>query len=261
MKKLKHVILGVAVACAVTFSFTQCGDAKDAVVTKLLEVQAQAVNAQCPIQLNSAMRMDSCQVLPQKTLKFFYTIALVDAADFNAADFERMTKPGLVYNIQTNEELKQAREYEVVFMYVYMDDKGKTLGEISVTAEDYNKPVDESNKGDIASASEEDVENTLKSVVAGMKSRLPMAVADGVDLVECQALGKVLEYTYQIKNQSVAKFDSTAFKTTTKNASVQMLGSNPQVMAMMEKGIVYSYIYKDKNGKYLCRIDINSGDF
>lgn len=117
-----------------------------------------------------------------------------------------------------------------------------------MTPNDYNKPIDESNKGDIASMTQGDVDNILNKVVSGLEEHLPIAVGDDVELVECDAIsGKILEYTYMLKNQTVAKFDSVAFKKEQKEATIKNLSSNKEVGALLSAGVTYVYIYKDKN--------------
>lgn len=241
--------------------FSSCKDVKDAAITKLLETQAERINKNCPIQLNAAVRVDSCKVLPKKTLKTYATILYVNAADFDAKDFERLTKPALVYSIQTSKDLKEARENEIAFIYSYNDDKGKSLGEITIISEDYNKPIDNSNKGDVASMKDEDINSILEKSISGMQDRLPMSIGNDIDLVDCEVLpGKILKYTYVIKNQSLASTDTTAMKVQSKTASIQMLKNTKEAKDLIDAGVTYLYIYKDKDEKHLCQIDISAKD-
>lgn len=259
MKKLNSLILSV-IAISAILIFTQCSDAKDKVVTKALEVIATSVNQECPVKVNSVTTMDSCRVMPGRVLKTFYTIAMVDAKHFDAATFERSSKPGLVYNIQTNDVFKVARDYDVVFIFEYKDDKGESLGEISVKPEDYNQPIDEANKGGISMVSDEDVIKMLEAEVAGMKSRLPMQIEAGLSLTDCEVKGKTIEYTYQLTTVTASKIDAKTFQKQAKNNTLTNLKSSEQIRQMLEGGVVYSYLYQDKNGKDVCRVDITKDD-
>ncbi len=261
MKNSQKLTLSLITILA-ALTFTQCKDAKDAAITKILEVQANTINKQCPIQLNATVRIDSCKIMEKKTLKTFATMSYVNAKDFKADEFESLSKPGLVYTIQTAEDLKQARENEVIFIYSYYDDAGKLLGEITISPEDYNKPIDEVNKGDLKSMSDTDINNTLAKVVSGIKAHLPMIVNGDIDLIDCQSHpGKILEYTYCLKNESIAKFDSITFKKNSKAASLDLSSTNAEIKAMIDAGVICRYIYKDKNSKYLCSFDISASDF
>ena len=256
MKKLNTLILS-AIALVAILTFTQCSDAKDAVVTKILEVQAKAVNSQCPITLNNMMRMDSCVVLPSKTLKSYFTITS-GASLFNPKTFEANSKTQLVQAIQANEELKKAREFEVVFIYVYNDPDGKKLGEITITAEDYNKPADELDKTILSdNLTTNDIEQMLEKEVEALQPQLPATISPGMILTECQQAGKSLVYTYKMTEVNVKGFDSTAFKAANTPLIRKNLANTPQVKKGLDAGVTYSYVYRDKDNKYLCLISIN----
>lgn len=258
MKKLNSLILSV-IAISAILVFTQCSDAKDKVVTKALEVIAKSINAECPVRANNVTTMDSCAVMPGRILKTYYTIAMVDAKHFNAETFERSSKPGLVYNIQTNEVFKVAREYDVIFKFEYRDENGKTLGEITVNPEDYNQPIDETNKGGISMVADEDIIAMLEAEVAGIKSRLPMQIEAGLELTDCTVNGKTIEYTYRITTLTAAKIPAS-FESQAKTNTLRNLSANAQIKAMLEGGVIYSYTYNDKNGKKVCSFELTKGD-
>ncbi|MFT4224113.1 hypothetical protein [Dysgonomonas sp.] len=241
------------------FSFTQCKDVKEAAITKKLEQEAEKFNKQCPIQANAAVRIDSCKAIPPKTLKYFITMLYVNAADFNVTDFERLTKPGIVYNIQNADDLKEARENNVTFIYAYNDNKRKLIGEITVTSEDYNKPIDEMNKGDMASMSDEDINYLLQNTISGLKEHLPMQVDEYTELIDCKVLPeKTLQYIYIFKNVSVAQFDSVAFKANQVPAITGTLKNASETKEILNAGGTFLYIYKDRDERYLCQISISS---
>ncbi|NDV79838.1 hypothetical protein [Dysgonomonas sp. 511] len=259
MKKLNKTIFSVIAAFAIIFSFAQCKDAKEAAVTKLLEAQVNLVNSQCPIQLNQAVRVDSCKITEKMTMKTFATMSFVNAADFKSDEFAKMTKPSLVYTIQTNDELKQARELGVIFVYAYNDDAGKLIGEIKIGPDDYNQPIDEKNKEPMASMSTEDIDSMLQKVVSGIKSHLPMKVDQVTTLVDCKALPeKKLEYVYML--EATAKQLGADFTDNVKTVLVENAKANPEMKQMLEAGVTCVYVYNDKDGKEICRLDLDQSD-
>ncbi|MDR2956100.1 MAG: hypothetical protein LBV43_13570 [Prevotella sp.] len=138
MKKLTQSFLLLFAVLTTTITFTQCKDAKDAAITKFLELQAKAVNSQCPMDMGNGIRVDSCKVEGNKILKSYYTFT-VDTGELTREDFEAQTRPNLVQMIKTNNDLKQGREFEVTFAYVYYGKDGNVLGDMVITADDYNK--------------------------------------------------------------------------------------------------------------------------
>lgn len=241
------------------FSFTQCKDIKEAAITKKLEQEVEKLNKQCPIQLNAAVRVDSCKVLPKKTLKFFATILYINSSDFSTADYERLNKPAIVYGIQTAEDMKELRENEVTFIYSYNDGKGRFISDITVTSEDYNKPIDETKKGNMSSMSNKDIDYILQNTISGLKEHLPMMVDESTELIDCKVLPqKTLQYIYTLKNISIAQFDSIAFKANQVPVITGALKNVNETKEILDAGGTFHYIYKDRDEKYLCQISVSS---
>ena len=259
MKNLTQATFYLFGLLALSFLFTQCKDAKDTAVTKLLEAQVKVVNNQCPIQVNASVRIDSAQISDKMTLKTFATVAYINAADFNKDEFVKLSKPGLLYNIQTASDLKTARELGVIFVYSYNDDSGKLLGEIKITPDDYNQPIDENQKGDLASMAVNDVDNLLQKVVSGIKPHLPMQVDGVTTLTECKALpDKTLEYIYTIN--ATKKEMGPDFAKNMEAQLKQIIVSTPETKQMVDAGVTLYYIYNDKNGAEICNIKLKADD-
>jgi hypothetical protein len=259
MKEVRENITYILVAAIFALLSTQCKDAKEAAVTKALEVVVKKINGQCPKQIHQYVRIDSCKVSDKMTIKFFTTVLNIDADFYNAVEFAKFTKPAIVYYVQTRNELKMARDLGVIFVFSYNDDSGKNLGEATVGPDDYNQPIDESRK-DIASMKAEDVDKLLEKMASGIKRLLPMKVDEITALTDFNALpDKTLELVYTInmaKKDLVPNFEDNA-----KKGMKESIKTMPEFEKMINSGIIVKAIYNDKDGNEICRISLSAEDY
>lgn len=259
MKNLTKTTITVISILVISIFFIQCKDAKKVAITKFLEVQVKTINDQCPIQLNQSVRIDSCKVSDKMTMKTFATISYINANDFNTEEFIQMSKPALLYTIQTNDALKLAREQGVIFTYSYNDDSGKTLGEITIGPDEYNQPIKENDKGDFTSMSSLDADNLLDKIVSGIRQHLPMQVDEITVLTDCQSLSnKTIKYVYTInadKKELNADF-AEQMKKNIKNNIINV----PDSKKLIDGGVTMIHIYNDKNGIEICNLNLSSKD-
>lgn len=259
MNNLIKLTITILFVSFISLFFIQCKDAKETAITKFLEMQVKAINAQCPMQLNQAVRLDSCKVSDKMTMKTFATISYINANDFNAEEFIEMSKPGLLYTIQTKEDLKMAREQNIIFSYSYNDDSGKVLGEITIGPDEYNQPIKENKKGDFTSMTIQDADNLLEKVISGFRQRLPLTVDEITTLTDVQSLpNKTIRYVY-ILNVDKKDLDSN-FEEILKDNIKNVTMNAPDSKALIDGGVTMNHIYNDKNGKELCNINFSLKD-
>jgi len=261
MKKITQTLLTIVAISIALLSFTQCKEAKDVAVTKLLEMQAEQMNKICPIQADQSLRIDSCKVSGSKTFQVFCTItAAYSAKTFNSDTFTKLTKPKLVYNIQTTDDLKQARELDVIFVYTYRDQSGTLMADITLTPEDYNQPIDENYKAGDVNPENDDIDALLEKSIAEVQPHLPVKINDMTTLTACKVLpNKTMEYVYTITKtekelgKGYADKMRELVKENTKNT--------PAIKSLIDAGVTTNYVYNDKNGKELLTISLSSKDF
>lgn len=243
-----------------SFAFTQCKDAKDTVVTKLLEAEAEKVNAQCPIQLDEVTRLDSCRVEGKMRLVTYVTVSYVDGKMFDLEDYARMVKPSLVYAIQTNKEVDLVKKAGVVFVYLYRDNSGKLFGNIEITPDDYNQQINEDNKELLSSMGEDDLTLLLESTAAGIQQALPIAIDEITTLQNCSFVSpKTLSYEYIL---AMKKSDiDTDFTSNMKRELIKGIGDDENIMNMLNAGVIFSYKYSDETGVDICTIEVTKDDF
>ncbi|WP_029904711.1 type II secretion system pilot lipoprotein GspS-beta [Prevotella sp. 10(H)] len=130
MKNLSKTTFSIIAILFVSMCFIQCKDAKDAAVTKYLELQAEQLNKQFPMNMG-AMTMEKCTI-EGKTIKLFVTIN----SDVETFDAEA-GKTAAVQSIKNSPEAKQSQEFGISYAYEYKNASGKVIGEINISPEDY----------------------------------------------------------------------------------------------------------------------------
>ena len=133
MKKLTQTTLSIIVVLLLSVTFTQCKDAKDAVVKKFLEVQVDQINKQCPINMGSGLSLEKASVEGSKTLQYDFIISeeIAQAMDLEAG------KPAAIQTIKNLPDFDKIKEYEIEIVYNYYDSDKKLVGEIKITPDDY----------------------------------------------------------------------------------------------------------------------------
>lgn len=131
MRKLTQTALSLVIVFMLSLTFTQCKDAKDAAVTKYLELQAEQLNKSLPMDMGG-MTMEKCTIEEDKTIKLFITINS-DIEEFDAVS----GKAGAIQSIKNSPEAKQSQEYGISYAYEYKNASGKVIGEIKISPEDY----------------------------------------------------------------------------------------------------------------------------
>ncbi|WP_419034367.1 hypothetical protein [Dysgonomonas gadei] len=133
MKNLTKTTLGIIAIVFISSFFIQCSDAKNAAVTKFLEVTAEQLNKQAPIQMGNGLTMEKVSVEENKTLKYNILVADEMAGLINVTD----GKDAAINLIKGLPEFEQIKTFEVTIVYSYYDSSKKVLGEIKITPEDY----------------------------------------------------------------------------------------------------------------------------
>ncbi len=135
MKKIVRLL--VVIMCAVVaLTATSCSGGVDA----LLEKTADALNAQCPMAVDSETQLDKVEIPVSGEIRYIYSLVNYAADELDPdqlAQLESTMKQQLPDKIKTSEDMKSLRDYGVVFEYRYNDKAGNTLFVVTVTPDDY----------------------------------------------------------------------------------------------------------------------------
>lgn len=134
MKKITKATFGVIAVFLLSVTFMQCKDAKNAAVSKFMELQAEQVNKECPMDMGYGLTLDKCETDGDKTIKYLFTASDEIAGQLNVSD---EMKPLVVQTIKGLPEFTQIKQFEISFLYLYYDTNKKLLGEMKITPEDY----------------------------------------------------------------------------------------------------------------------------
>ncbi|GHS87706.1 hypothetical protein FACS1894201_09020 [Bacteroidia bacterium] len=135
MKNIRSIATMVVAVIFLTISFTACNYANQ----KFVEMMARDIDAQCPVYLNSQIRIDKCEALPNATIKCTGTMLSMDGNEFSiSGQALAQTKNSMVKQLQNQPDFAQIQEYGVSYIYAYFDASGNPLYEVLITPDDYN---------------------------------------------------------------------------------------------------------------------------
>lgn len=220
------------------------------------------LNSRCPLQIDQTIRLDNCEVVAENVLKYNYTFLFIDATIIDREEFESQMWNYILYTTQINDEIKKLRQTGTTFIYSCHDEKGDSLGELTITPEDYSKPIKKPIALDPAILRGDKLYQVLQNIVDETRKQLPLFTEEsGISMIDCRTYDKTLEYTCKLLNEDVTRFDVIYFKTTGVPAAIQSLKDNPEMKTFAEQGVYISNIYLDKNGNYLCTITISPEEY
>jgi hypothetical protein len=107
------------------------------VLEQQLKDGALVVNRTCPQMVDSETRLDSTNVVKEKTFSYYYTLVNRSKKDIDEVSFRQLLTPNLIQNIRTNEQLRFMRINQVTMVYNYLDKNGVKVLDIQITPYDY----------------------------------------------------------------------------------------------------------------------------
>lgn len=132
MKKLTRNAVLMTMVMIMSLTFIQC---KDAAVNKFIDLQVEAENKKCPVDMGGGLIMEKCESIGDKTIKYTFTVPDAIAPHLKLDDPE--AKSDGIKALKAMKEFKQIKEMEVSYAYAYYDTKKNLLGEMKITPEDY----------------------------------------------------------------------------------------------------------------------------
>lgn len=229
---------------------------------KEIEEAVKDINSHCPMQIDQTIRIDSCEALPENTIKYNYTFLYIDANKIDKTEFQKEISGYILYHIQQDEKSDKLKKLGVTFIYTCKDENNNSLGELTFKPEDYNKAVVKPTAIDSKYLNNNNLHKVLQEIVNQTQRQLPLFTEEtGISMVYCRTFDKTLEYTCKLHNEDASRFDAIYFKTTGVPAAIKSLKDNPEMKAFAEQGVYISNIYLDKDGKYLCTITISPDEY
>lgn len=132
---MKYIKLIIFTICFVTF-FVQCsGDAR---VQKELEKYAEEQNAVYPIKIDDVTTLNSCEALPNKTLRYNYNI-LMDKSQVDTLLVKASLKVSLLSLLKVDPGTAYLRKSAAIFEYRYYDYNGNYAFQLVISPEDYKQ--------------------------------------------------------------------------------------------------------------------------
>lgn len=225
-----------------------------------LEKIAKSINKECPIEYNRTIRLDSCSISANRTLKYEYTL-LYTTSHFDSISFKENQKETILYGLQTNPDFRYFLDNQVIFVYSYTDEQGNERGSITITKDDYNKPAVKPTKSDDLGTDSKG--RITESIANEIQQQLPIHFKESdLTITDCEAISdSTLQYKLMFNSDLYEKFDSIQFHKKMYPQIVASLKTDQSFSVILRNNISLRYTYLDKTGKYLYSIMITPKDY
>ncbi|HMM01573.1 MAG: hypothetical protein ACK5KN_17620 [Dysgonomonas sp.] len=131
MKNLTKTTLSIIAIVFISTLFIQC---KDAAVTKFMELEAEQMNKQCPMNMGNGLTLTKCSIEEDKTIKMHISVPEEIASQLTIND---ELKAAFTQGIKAQPQLDKIKEFGITYAYAFYDANEKLLGEVKITPDDY----------------------------------------------------------------------------------------------------------------------------
>ena len=118
----------------IALSFAQCTSGSDK-LHQQLKTEVDALNKQFPQTISTTIRIDSCVLLKNNDMQYYYTYT--DTAAFDTLQFEDEIVASAKELTKTDPGMADIRDNGLTNEYIYRDLDGNTLYRFKITPQDY----------------------------------------------------------------------------------------------------------------------------
>lgn len=118
----------------IALTFGQCTSGSDK-LHQQLKTEIDALNKEMPQTLSTTLRIDSCVLLKNNDMQYYYTYT--DTAAFDTLQFEDEVVATAKKLTKTDPGMADVRDNGLTNEYIYRDLKGNTIYRFKITPQDY----------------------------------------------------------------------------------------------------------------------------
>lgn len=106
-------------------------------INEQIEEKAKEINNSCPMVVNQHTVLKSVAALPNKTIRYNYTLVNMKKNEVKIDTVKKYIFPCILENVKTNPVMSFLRENKVTLKHYYSDKNGKFVTEYDITPEMY----------------------------------------------------------------------------------------------------------------------------
>lgn len=118
----------------IALTFGQCTSGSDK-LHQQLKTEVDALNKEMPQTLSTTLRIDSCVLLKNNDMQYYYTYT--DTAAFDTLQFEDEIVASAKELTKNDPGMADVRDNGLTNEYIYRDLKGNTIYRFKITPQDY----------------------------------------------------------------------------------------------------------------------------
>ncbi len=133
MKLTRLLKVGIGLSL-IALTFGQCTSGSDK-LHQQLKTEVDALNKEMPQTLSTTLRIDSCVLLKNNDMQYYYTYT--DTAAFDTLQFEDEIVASAKELTKNDPGMADVRDNGLTNEYIYRDLKGNTIYRFKITPQDY----------------------------------------------------------------------------------------------------------------------------
>ncbi|MCL1791273.1 MAG: hypothetical protein FWG40_07955 [Peptococcaceae bacterium] len=139
MRKILILLALTLILTSIVILFTGCG-LETSIIDRTLSESAKQMNEKCPTMVDASTRLDSVEALPGKVIQYNYTMVNYtrdQLSEDTLAEMQEFMEAQTLRNVQTTDGLKNLRDIDATFQYIFNSNDNQELISITLRPENY----------------------------------------------------------------------------------------------------------------------------
>lgn len=241
------------------FFVTGCQKAQVDPADQLLQEMADSMNESKSSYQDFLTVFDSCAILPNKTLCYYFTLN-VNIIRIDTTAIKTTLKELDTYYFMTDSEFDQLKEHGINYQCVYRSSVGKTLLDFTISPDFYlNRKSDYQDE-----VSDTKIYEFLKIVADFYNATLPREMSEGYNLARIDLkYPRTLIYRYSLDGVKAtdAPFEDLYDAEGYESLMVNSLRTTDYMNLFKNQNVIFNYIVTDENDVEMYSITITPDEY
>lgn len=225
---------------------------------KFMEEIVANTMKQAPFAIDYMTVFDSCKILPDKTLGYYYTLR-INLIKTDTAALKLVQKETAIYNFMNDSTLNPLKEKSIACRYVYKSPVGKTLLDFTINPDFYS--TQQSSFQD--TVSDKKMYEYLKATVDFMNPQLPREIGPDIILTKITTdYPRTIIYRCLLDGLKIKDVNFEGVNTDwIKSELIKNIRTDKSDGILKNNDVTFCYTYTDEDGVELYTIRITPEEY
>lgn len=235
------------------FIISSCGKSERDPDIKFMEEAMAEANQRASRALDYITVFDSCRILPDKTLAYYYTLQ-INLVKTDTVALKYLYKESAIYNFMNDSALSPLREKLITCRYVYFSPVGRVLLDFSISPDFYLTQESDFQK----KVSDDKIYELLKASADFYNPQMPREIESRIVLTHVEAqYPRTLNYTCLVEGvkKKDVDYDLTDLDEI-KSVLIDEIRDDKSTQLLKNNDVTFGYTYTDEDGIELYTIEL-----